>query len=71
MINKVRMVQKLIAGRLWVELAVYIVCDFLTYYFTKRKQSDDILEEEERPIRRKRKATRKRIKKLKEESEQK
>ena len=51
MIQKVRLVQKLISGRMWVELGFYIVCDFLVYYFGKRKKVKEVYEQEEKPRR--------------------
>lgn len=63
MIQKVRLVQKLISSRMWIELGFYIACDFLVYYFGKRKKVKEVYNTEEKPTRRKRKYTKRTPKK--------
>ena len=63
MIQKVRLVHKLISSRMWIELGFYIACDFLAYYFGKRKKVKEVYNTEEKPTRRKRKYTKRTPKK--------
>lgn len=59
MIEKAKIIHKLIAGKMWLQLGLYILCDFIAFYLKRRKEVKEVYEEEEKPRRRKRRTTKK------------